>query len=59
MVIRDTRPKSVMGRRNPAGAQERPIGLVGSFPEARLVFGEVTEALCAGGNRTSRETDVG
>ena len=47
-----------MGNRkeNPAGAQER---LVGSFPEARLVLGEVTEALCAAGNRTSSEIGVG
>ena len=50
-----------MGNRkeNPAGAQERLRSLVGSFPEARLVFGEVTEALCAAGNRTSSEIDVG
>ena len=33
--------------------------LVDSFPEARLVLGEITEALCAAGNRTSSEIDVG
>ena len=45
VVTKDIRPKSVIGRRNPAGAQERPRCLVGSFPEVRLVLGEVTEDL--------------
>ena len=50
-----------MGNRknNPVGAQGRLGRLVASFPEARLVLGEVTEVLCAAGDRTSSETDVG
>ena len=59
VVVTDARPKWVIGKENPAGAQERLRSLVGSFPEARLVLGEVTEALCAAGNRTSSEIDVG
>ena len=46
-------------KKNPVGAQGRLRSRVGSFPEARLVLGEVTEALCAAGDRTSSETDVG
>ena len=38
--------------------RKRLRNLVGSFPEARLVLGEVTEALCAAGDRTSSEIDV-
>ena len=50
-----------MGNRkeNPVGAHGRLRRLVDSFPEARLVLGEVTEALCVTGDRTSSETDVG
>ena len=33
----------------PAGTEERLLRLVGSFPEARLVLGEVTENLCVRG----------
>ena len=50
-----------MGNRkeNPVGAQGRLRSHVGSFPDARLVLGEATEALCAAGERTSSETDMG
>ena len=35
-------------RDSPADTEERPLRLVGSFPKARLVLGEVAEKLCVG-----------
>ena len=53
------RPHLGSRKKDPVGAQGRLRSRVGSFPESRLVLEEVTEALCAAGERTSSETDVG
>ena len=42
-------PQSGNSSNPPAGTEERLLRLVGSFPEVRLVLGEVTENLCVGG----------
>ena len=46
VYIRETRPKSAIGKRTPPTHRKDPLRLVGSFPKARLVLGEVAENLC-------------
>ena len=47
-LVYQKKDKCVISKVNPADAQERPLRLVGSFPKARLVLGEVAENLCVG-----------
>ena len=43
----------------PVGAQGRHRSRVGSFPEARLVLGEVTETMCTAGTKDFGRTGSG